>query len=63
VTKSRRVRWMGHVALMEEGGGAYGILVSKYEKNRPLGRHIHRLHDDIKIDLQEIGWCSWVGLM
>jgi len=54
---------MGHVALMGEGGGAYGILVSKYEKNRPLGRHMHRLHDDIKIDLQEIGWCSWVGLM
>jgi len=54
---------MGHVALMGKGRGAYRILVGKYEKNRPLGRHMRRLHDNIKMDLQEIGWRAWVGLM
>jgi len=45
---------MGHVALTEEGRGAYGISVGKYEKNRPIGRHMHRLQDNIKMGLQEI---------
>ena len=27
VVKSRRMRWAGHVALMEEGRGVYRILV------------------------------------
>ena len=63
VIKSRRVRWAGHVALMGDGRGAYGILVGKYEKNRPLGKHMHRLQDNIKMDFQEIGWRAWVGLM
>jgi len=54
---------MGHVAHMGEGRGAYGILVGKYDKNRQLGRHMYRLQDDIKRDLQEIGWRAWAGLM
>jgi hypothetical protein len=37
VIKSRRLRWVGHVARMGEGRGGYGVLVGKPEGNRPLG--------------------------
>jgi hypothetical protein len=36
--KSRRVRWAGHVARMDEKRNAYRILVGKPEGKRPLGR-------------------------
>jgi hypothetical protein len=39
VIKSRRMRWVGHVALMGEMRKAYNILVGKLEGKRPLGRH------------------------
>jgi hypothetical protein len=42
VIKSRRVRWVGHVAHMGEGRGAYRILVGRPEGRRPLGRPRHR---------------------
>jgi hypothetical protein len=35
--------------------GAYTVLVGKSERKRPLGRPRHRLEDNIKIDLNEIG--------
>ena len=38
VIKSRRMRWAGHVAHMEEGRGVYKVLVRKPEGKRPLGR-------------------------
>jgi hypothetical protein len=38
VIKSRRMRWLKHVARMEEGRGVYRILVGKREGKRPLGR-------------------------
>jgi len=47
--KSRRMRWAGHVACMEEKRGAYRVLVGKPEGKRPLektrldGRIILRL--------------------
>jgi hypothetical protein len=34
--KSRRMRWAGHVARMEEKRSAYRILVGKPEGKRPL---------------------------
>ena len=34
--KSRRVRWVGHVARMEEKRGLYGVLVGKSEGKVPL---------------------------
>jgi hypothetical protein len=58
VIKSRRMRWAGHVASMGEGRGAYSILVG-----RPLGRPRHRWEDNIKMDLQEMGWGAWTGLI
>jgi hypothetical protein len=35
--KSRRMRWVGHVACMREMRNAYKILVQKSEGNRQLG--------------------------
>jgi hypothetical protein len=54
--KSRRMRWVGHVARMGEGRGAYRILVGRPEERRPLGRPRRRWEDNIKMDLQEVGW-------
>ena len=55
VIKSRRMRWAGHVARMEEGRGVHKILVGKPEEKRPLGRPRCRWGDNIKMDLQEVG--------
>jgi hypothetical protein len=38
ITKSRRMRWAGHVARMGEKRNAYRLLVGKPEGKRPLGR-------------------------
>ena len=38
VIKSRRMRWVGHVARMEERRGVYRILVGNPERKRVLGR-------------------------
>ena len=66
VIKSRRMRWAGHVARMEEGRGVHKVLVAKPEGKRPLGRPRRRWEDNIKMDLQEVvmgtGW-SWRALV
>jgi hypothetical protein len=54
--KSRRARWTGHVACVGEKRIAYRILLWKPEGKRPLGRPRHRLGDNIKMDLRELGW-------
>jgi hypothetical protein len=38
VIKSRRFRWVGHVARMRKGRGVYRVLVWRTEGKRPLGR-------------------------
>ena len=53
--KSRRLRWAGHVARMEEGRGAFKILTGKPTGKRPLGRPRRRWEDNIRMDLEEIG--------
>ena len=53
--KSRRLRWAGHVARMEEGRSAFKILTGKPTGKRPLGRPRRRWEDNIKINLEEIG--------
>jgi hypothetical protein len=55
VIKSRRMRWAGHVARMEEGREIYRILVGRPEGKRLLGRPRRRWEDDIKMELREIG--------
>ena len=64
VIKSRRMRWAGHVTRMGERRDAYRFLVGKPEGKRPLGRPRHRWDDNIKMNLQEVGWGgAWTGLI
>jgi hypothetical protein len=32
------------------------------EGKRPLGRPKHRWEDNIEMDLQEVGWASWLRI-
>jgi hypothetical protein len=42
---------------------AYRVLVGKPEGKRPLGRPRRRWDDNIKMDLQEMGWgMDWINL-
>ena len=47
-----------------EGRGVYRVLVGKPEGKRPLGRPKRRLEDNIKMDLQEVGYggMDWIEL-
>jgi hypothetical protein len=56
IIKSRRMRWAGHVARMEEKRNEYRILMGKQEGKRPLGRPRRRWEANINMDLREIGW-------
>jgi hypothetical protein len=62
--KSRRMRWAGHVARMEEGRNMYRVLVGKPEGKRLLERPRRRWEDYIKMDLREIGCggVEWIHL-
>jgi hypothetical protein len=62
VIKSRRMRWAEHIARMGEGRVAYRILVERPEGRRLLGRPRRRWEDNIKMDLQEVGWGGGHGL-
>ena len=55
VIKSKRLRWAGHVARMEEGRGALKILTGKPIGKRPLGISRSRWEGDIRMHLEEIG--------
>ena len=65
VIKSRRMRWAGHVARMEEGRGVHKVLVGKPEGKRPLGGPRRRWEDNIKMDLREVGrgFGDWMELV
>ena len=58
VIKARRMIWVAHVAHMRERRDAYRVLVGKPEGKRALGRP---REDNIKIDLQAVGWGTWTG--
>ena len=64
VTKSRRMRWAGHVARIGEERGVYRDLLGKPEGRRPLRRPRRRCVDNIRMDLQEVGcgFMDWIGL-
>jgi len=61
---SKRIRWAGLIARMEEKRGVYRVLVGKPEGKRPLGRPWRRWEDNIKMDLQEVGrgGMDWIEL-
>jgi len=61
---SRRVRFAGHVARSGVRTRACRVLVGKPEGRRPLGRPRLKWEDNIKMDIQEVGWghmVNWCG--
>ena len=54
VVKSRRLKWVGHVARMDEGRSNFNILTGKHVGNRLLGSTKCRCEDHIRMDLKEI---------
>jgi hypothetical protein len=50
--KSRRMRWVGHMARMGEERKVYKVLV---------GKERDRWEDGIRMDLREIGLGAWIG--
>jgi hypothetical protein len=57
------MRWTGHIAIMGEMINAYKILVEKPVGKRLLGIHRYRCQDSITVDIREIGWGMWTGLI
>jgi len=49
---------------MGEERGVYRVLVGKPERKSPLGRRRRRWVDNIRMDLQEVGfrYMDWIGL-
>ena len=50
--KSRRLRWVGQAACMEESINSYSVLVGKPEGKKNLGRPRRRWEDNVKMDLR-----------
>ena len=65
VIKSRRMVWAGHVACIGESRGVYRVLVGKPQGKRPLEWPSHKLEDNIKMDLQEVGFegMDWIDVV
>jgi hypothetical protein len=64
VIKSRRMRWVGHIACMGERRGVYRVLLWKPEGKRLFGRPRRRWEDNIRMDLQKVGYggMDWIEL-
>ena len=60
VIKSRRMRWAGNIACMEERRSVYRVFVCKPEVKRPLGRPRRKWEVNTKMDLQELGCGVWI---
>ena len=58
------MRWAECVTLMGESTGAHRVLVGEPERKRPLGRPRHRWENNIKMDLQEMGYedMDWIDV-
>jgi hypothetical protein len=57
-----RMKWMGHVSRMWEKSNVCGLLAGKLEGKRPLGRPICGWVDNIRMDLEGVGWgdVDWI---
>jgi hypothetical protein len=60
VIKSRRMRWVGHVAGTGEMRNTYKILVGKPEGYRPPEIPRRRYEDNIKMILEKRGLRMWI---
>jgi hypothetical protein len=61
VNSTRRVKWEGQ----GKKKNACSTLMGKPERKRPPGRPKYRCMDNIKLDLEEIGWhgMDWIDLV
>jgi hypothetical protein len=63
-TQSKGVQLSSGNCVMEEKRNVNRLFVRKPEGKRPLGRPRHRWVDNIRMDLEEVGWgdMDWIGL-
>jgi hypothetical protein len=54
--KNNKMGGTCNIHVYGERRGAYGIVVGRPEERRPLGRPRRRWEDNIKMNLQEVGW-------
>ena len=54
----------GECGMQWENRNAFRVLVGKLERKRALARDARKLEDNIKMELQEIGWqgSKWLDL-
>ena len=52
------MRWLGHVAHMEEKRNLDGVMVGKCEGKNLFGRLGHRWETNIKMDPDNMGGCG-----
>jgi len=61
-----RVRWAGYVARMGDRTVAFRVLVVRPERNISVGRPRRIWENNIKMDLQQVGWgggdMQWIDL-
>jgi hypothetical protein len=63
LTKLRITRWAVHVTCTGNRGGAYGVLVGKHKERDYVEDIVIDGEDNNKLDLQEVGWGAWTGLV
>jgi hypothetical protein len=56
MSRSRRMKWAGHVARMGETRIVYKASVKNPKRKRSRGRPRHRSEDHIKTNVEEIRW-------
>jgi hypothetical protein len=56
IIKSRRMKWVIHVAHMGEKRSTCRFLVRKPDGKKPLGRPRHSWKSNIKMDLRRTRW-------
>jgi hypothetical protein len=61
--KSWRMKWVGHVACMGGKRHTFRLLVEKPVCKGPLRGCMCRWEDNVKMDLQEMGWEAWHEFM
>ena len=62
VIQSRRLRWAGHVARMDEGRSAFKMLTGKPTGKRPLGRSKSSWKNNIRMELKYVS-IQGIGLI
>lgn len=61
-SRSRRMKWAGHMTLWERGEVHTGFFVRKPNGRIPFGRPMHRWEYNIKMDCKQNGK-AWTGLI